>query len=140
LKQMLGTSKAFLELRHRVRLARASKKWEQVGRISSLLAFSLGRHLNMARAQILERKRNESAQVIQSFFRSTYECSRYRKHIVKVKKATKRIWISYRRSNERKLLHNWLQQKVTETRDRKEKERILLKDQEEMEEKTTSRK
>ncbi|ETN97440.1 hypothetical protein RFI_40089, partial [Reticulomyxa filosa] len=120
IKQLVGTCKAFLELRHRVRLARAAKRWEHVGRISSLLAFSLCRHLRMAREQILERKRNQSALVVQSFFRGTYECSRYRKHIVKVKKATKMIWIS--------LLKSWLEQKVIETRKRKEEERIRMEE------------
>jgi len=126
IKQLVGISKAFLELRHRVRLTRAAKRWEHVGRVASMLAFSLNRHLRVARAQILERKRNESAQAVQSFFRGTYECSRYRKHIVKVKKATKMIWISYRRWNERKLLKSWLEIKVAETRKRKEEERIRM--------------
>ncbi|ETO31546.1 hypothetical protein RFI_05576 [Reticulomyxa filosa] len=128
IKQLVGTCKAFLELRHRVRLTRAAKRWEHVGRISSLLAFSLCRHLRMAREQILERKRNQSALVVQSFFRGAYECSRYRKHIVKVKKATKMIWISYRRWNERRLLKSWLEQKVIETRKRKEEERIRMEE------------
>jgi len=126
IKQIVGTTKAFLELRHRVRLRRAAKRWEHVGRVASILAFSLNRHLRMARSQILERKRNQGAQAIQSFFRGTYECSRYRKHVAKVKKATKMIWISYRRWNERKLLKSWLELKVADTRKRKEEERIRM--------------
>jgi len=126
IKQLVGISKAFLELRHRVRLNRAAKLWERVGRVASLLGISLNRHLRMARVQILERKRNQGALAVQSFFRGAYECSRYRKHVVKVKKATKMIWISYRRWNERKLLKNWLEQKVAETRKRKEEERIRM--------------
>ncbi|ETO11692.1 hypothetical protein RFI_25684, partial [Reticulomyxa filosa] len=119
LKQMVGTAKAFLQLRHGVRLARAAKNWEHVGRVSSLLAFSLGRHLHMARKNILQRKRNESAQVIQTFFRSTFECSRHRKRIIKFKKASKMVWISYRRWNERKAFQSWLDARVAETRKQK---------------------
>jgi len=126
IKQMVGLSKTFLELRNRVRLTRAAKRWEHVGRVAALLSYSINRHLRMARVQILERKRNASALAVQSFFRGSYECTRYRRHVVKVKKATKMIWISYRRWNERRLLKNWLEVKVAETRKRKEEARIRM--------------
>jgi len=122
LKQMVGICKSFLELRKRVRLARAASRWKYIGRVTSFVGFSVGRHLIKAREVILERKRNAAAKLIQSFFRGTYETARYRNFIVKVKKSTKSIWISYRRWNERKLLKQWLEVKVEETRKRKAEE------------------
>jgi len=94
--------------------------------VASMLSFSLSRHLRMAREQISERKRNRGAQAMQTYFRSKYDCVRYRKQLVEMKKALKMVWISYRRWNERKKLNNWLDQKVMETRKRKEEERIRM--------------
>jgi len=130
LKQTIGLCKTFLELRKRVRLARAATKWKYIGRVTSYVAFSVVRHLKKARQVILERKRNAAAKQIQSFFRGTYETARYRNFVVKCKKATKSIWISYRRWNERVLLKQWLEVKVQETRKRKEEERKKMMEDE----------
>ena len=42
----------------------------------------------MAREQILKRKREAAALMLQSYFRSTYQRARYVKHIDKVKMST----------------------------------------------------
>jgi len=125
IKQMIGTCKAFLELRKRVRLARAAQQWRYAGRVIAILGGSVCQHLILARVAIKKRKCEQGAIAMQSFFRANYECARYRNHIIKVRKATKMLWISYRRWNERVLLKKWLEVKVKETRKRKEEERRL---------------
>jgi len=131
IKQIIGTCKAFLELRKRVRLARAAQRWQYAGRVVAILGGAVCRHLILARDAILKRKREQGAVAMQSFFRGSYECGRYRSHIIKVRKATKMIWISYRRWNERGLLKKWLEVKVIETRKRKEEERRKMMEDEE---------
>jgi len=115
----------FLELRKRVRLARAAQQWRFAGRVIAILGGSVCQHLILARVAIKKRKCEQGAIAMQSFFRANYECARYRNHIIKVRKATKMLWISYRRWNERVLLKKWLEVKVKETRKRKEEERRL---------------
>jgi len=130
IKQMIGSCKAFLELRKRVRLRRAEKNWEFCGRVASLLSGTVIRHLHMAREQILKRKREAAALIFQSYFRGQFERVRYIKHISKVKKSCKMIWISYRRWDDRVSLQKWIDPKVLETRKRKEEERKRREEEE----------
>ena len=130
IKQVIGSCKAFLELRKRVRLARAEKRWEFCGRVASILSGTVIRHLEMAREIILKRKKEAGALALQSYFRGKYERARYIKHIDKVKKSCKMIWISYRRWNERVELKKWIDPKVEATRKRKEEERRRKEEEE----------
>jgi len=122
IKQMMGICKSFLGLRKRVRLARASIRWKYIGRVTAMIGFSLVRNLTKSRKIILERKRTAGAIMLQSYFRCTYNQFIYNQQIRGIKKASKEIWLSYRRWNERKLLKSWLENKVEETRKRKEEE------------------
>merc|ERR1719361_1797047 len=88
------------------------------------------RHLVIARANILERKKKEGAEAMQSFFRGTYTRTKYLKRIDKVQKATTIIWTSYRRWQERIELQRWLDVKVEATRKRKEEERKRREEEE----------
>merc|ERR1712130_969211 len=88
------------------------------------------RHLKIARAQILERKKQAGALAMQSFFRGTYTRSKYVSRISKVRKATTILWMSYRRQQERVGLQKWLDVKVEETRKRKEEERKRKEEEE----------
>eukprot|EP01084_Bolivina_argentea_P239483 402525_1 len=126
IKQMVGTCRSFLELRKRVRLARAEARWRYSGRIAGLLGGTVCTHLKMARKQILERKRLEASLLMQSFFRGSFTRARYLKRIDKIRKATKIIWTSYRRYQDRIGLQKWLDVKVEETRIRREEERKRL--------------
>ena len=130
IKQMIGSARSFLELRRRVRLTRAEARWRYSGRVAGILGGSVMRHLKIAREQIMERKRKEGAQAMQSFFRGTYTRSKYLKRISKVQKATTIIWTSYRRWQERIELQRWLDVKVEETRKRKEEERKKREEEE----------
>ena len=130
IKQMIGSTRSFLELRRRVRLTRAEARWRYSGRVAGILGGSVMKHLQMAREQILERKRQAGAQAMQSFFRGTYTRSKYLKRISKVQKATTIIWTSYRRWQERIELQKWLDVKVEETRQRKEEERKKREEEE----------
>jgi myosin heavy subunit len=123
IKQMVGTCRSFLELRKRVRLARAEARWRYSGRIASILGGTVMIHLAIARKQILERKRLEAAMQMQSFFRGAFTRSRYLKRIDKIQKATKIVWTSYRRWQDRLELQKWLDIKVEETRKREAEER-----------------
>merc|ERR1712154_20534 len=120
IKQMVGTCRSFLELRKRVRLTRAEARWRYSGRIAGLLGGTVLHHLEIARRQILERKKLEAAMKMQSFFRGVYTRSKYLKRIDKVQKATKIIWTSYRRWQDRIELQKWIDVKVEETRKREE--------------------
>ena len=130
IRQMIGSARSFLELRRRVRLTRAEARWRYSGRIAGLLGGSVMRHLEIARKQILERKRLAGAQAMQSFFRGAFTRSKYLKRISKVQKATTIIWTSYRRWQERIELQKWLDVKVEETRKRKEEERKRKEEEE----------
>merc|ERR1712156_405398 len=130
IRQMVGTARAYLEIRRRVRLARAETRWRYAGRVSGILGGTVMRHLEIARKNILERKRKEGAEAMQSFFRGTYIRSKYLKRISKVQKATTIIWTSYRRWQERIELQKWLDVKVEETRKRKEEERKRKEEEE----------
>merc|ERR1712217_142251 len=130
IRQMVGTARAYLEIRRRVRLARAETRWRYSGRIAGILGGSVMRHLTIARANILERKRREGAQAMQSFFRGTYTRSKYLKRISKTQKATTIIWTSYRRWQERIELQKWLEVQVEATRKRKEEERRRQEEEE----------
>merc|ERR1711951_335842 len=88
------------------------------------------KHLEIARKNILERKRQEGAQAMQSFFRGTYIRSKYLKRISKVQKATTIIWTSYRRWQERIELQKWLDIQVEKTRIRKEAEEAKRREEE----------
>merc|ERR1712190_657805 len=123
IRQMIGSARSFLELRRRVRLTRAEARWRYSGRVAGILGGSVMRHLKIAREQIMERKRKESAQAMQSFFRGTYTRSKYLKRISKVQKATTIIWTSYRRWQERIELQRWLDVKGEEKKKREEEER-----------------
>jgi len=122
-QQMMGSARSFLFLRRQVRLTRAEARWRYSGRIAGILGGSVINHLVMARKNILERKRLAGAQAMQSFFRGTFTRSKYLKRLSKVMKATKIIWTSYRRWQERIELQRWLDIKVEETRKRKEEQR-----------------
>ena len=123
IRQMIGSARSFLELRRRVRLTRAEARWRESGRVAGILGGSVMRHLEIARAQILERKKQAGALAMQSFFRGAYTRSKYVSRISKVRKATTILWMSYRRQQERLGLQKWLDVKVQETRKRKEEER-----------------
>merc|ERR1711972_507268 len=81
IRQMIGSARSFLELRRRVRLTRAEARWRYSGRIAGLFGGSVMRHLEIARKQILERKRLAGAQAMQSFFRGAFTRSKYLKRI-----------------------------------------------------------
>merc|ERR1719433_273410 len=121
-QQMVGSARSFLFLRRQVRLARAETRWRYAGRVAGILGGTVMRHLEIARKNIRERKRQEGAQAMQSFFRGTYIRSKYLKRISKVQKATTIIWTSYRRWRERIDLKEWLDVKVAATEERKRKE------------------
>merc|ERR1712087_888360 len=123
IKQMVGTCRSFLELRKRMRLTRAEARWRYSGRIAGLLGGTVLHHLSIAREQIIKRKRLEAAMKMQSFFRGVYTRSKYLKRIDKVQKATKIIWTSYRRWQDRIELQKWIDVKVEETRKREEERR-----------------
>ena len=67
---------------------------------------------------IQERKeqRMQSVISIQAFLRGTYTRSKYLKRIDKMIKATKIVWISYRRWDDRICLQQWCDMKVEETK------------------------
>eukprot|EP01083_Nonionella_stella_P291786 992606_1 len=123
IKQMIGSCRAFLELRKRVRITRAEARWRYSGRVASILGGTVMVHLEIARKQILERKRLEGALQMQNFFRGAFTRSRYLKRIDKIQKATKIVWTSYRRWQDRLGLQNWLDVKVEATRKRLEEQR-----------------
>merc|ERR1712083_573359 len=118
------------EIRRRVRLARAETRWRYAGRVSGILGGTVMRHLEIARKNILERKRKEGAEAMQSFFRGTYTRTKYLKRISKVQKATTIIWTSYRRWQERIELQKWLDVQVEATRKRKAEEEAKRKEEE----------
>merc|ERR1712130_445099 len=130
IRQMIGSARSFLELRRRVRLTRAEARWRYSGRIAGLLGGSVMRHLEIARKQILERKRLAGAQAMQSFFRGAFTRSKYLKRISKVQKATTIIWTSYRRWQERIELQKWLDIQVEATRKRKAEEEAKRREEE----------
>merc|ERR1712053_49097 len=84
----------------------------------------------IARKNILERKRKEGAEAMQSFFRGTYTRTKYLKRISKVQKATTIIWTSYRRWQERIELQKWLDVQVEATRKRKAEEEAKRREEE----------
>merc|ERR1712154_24976 len=116
--------------RRQVRLTRAEARWRYSGRVAGILGGTVMRHLKIARANILERKRQEGAQAMQSFFRGSFTRSKYLKRISKVQKATTIIWTSYRRWQERIELQKWLDVQVEATRKRKEEERKKREEEE----------
>eukprot|EP01083_Nonionella_stella_P235569 828197_1 len=123
IKQMVGSCRSFLELRRRVRLKRAETRWRYSGRIAGLIGGTVCTHLVLARKQILERKQLEASMLMQSFVRGSLVRSKYLKRIDKIRKATKVVWTSYRRYQDRIGLKKWLDAKVEATRRRKEEER-----------------
>merc|ERR1712154_368328 len=123
IKQMVGTCRSFLELRKRVRLTRAENRWKFGGRVASLLGGTVCNHLEIARKQILQRKRLEAALAMQSFFRGAHERMEFIDRIQRIKESTKIIWTSYRRWQNRADMQKWLDVKVEETRKREEEQR-----------------
>eukprot|EP01083_Nonionella_stella_P167752 564640_1 len=65
---------------------------------------------------VLRPKMEYASVEMQALFRGCYERSRYLKHIEKVRKATKMIWISYHRKRQRNGLEQWLNVKVEQRR------------------------
>merc|ERR1719410_1485717 len=110
--QILGTAKAFTFMRKIVRMKRAAKEWREKGRVVSMLGGSVMKHLIIARAAITKRKREEAAVALQTYFRSCFERNVYKKHVEKVKKATKVIQIAYDSMRYREALKNWTDAKV----------------------------
>merc|ERR1712130_360362 len=49
IRQMVGTARAYLEIRRRVRLARAEARWRYSGRVCGILGGTVMRHLVIAR-------------------------------------------------------------------------------------------
>merc|ERR1712048_816475 len=110
--QILGTVKAFTALRRIARMKRAEKQWREKGRIVSILGGTVMKHLDMARAAILWRKKKEAAVAMQTYFRSCYERKVYIKQVEKVKKATKIVQIAYDSMKFRQALKTWIDDKV----------------------------
>lgn len=122
IRQAMGISKTFIRLRMQVRMTRAAKTWEHVGRVGSILATALRRNLLKAREVILERKRNEGAQHFQTFWRFASAHKSTQEKLAETRAAVAMIWESYRRWDERANMQQWLDVKVEETRKRKEEE------------------
>merc|ERR1712228_1074720 len=123
IKQMVGTCRSFLELRKRVRLTRAEARWRNCGRVAALLGGTVCVHLEIARRQIIERKRLHAAMTMQSFFRGAHVRIEYIHKIDSIMESTKIIWSSYRSWRNRADLQQWLDIKVEETRKRDEERR-----------------
>merc|ERR1711997_1371562 len=93
-------------------MKRAAKQWREKGRVVSVLAGSVMKHLIIARAAITKRKKEEGAVAMQTYFRSCFERNVYKKHVEKVKNATKVIQIAYDSMRYREALKNWTDAKV----------------------------
>jgi myosin heavy subunit len=116
IKQMIGSCKAFLVLRKRVRLARAAKNFAYAGRVASLLGGTVCRHLVFARQNILERKKKEAVLQMQIFYRGYRQRTQHMQKVVQVREAVHVIWKSFKAQQQRLGLAEFLNAKVAETR------------------------
>merc|ERR1712228_760684 len=116
--QMLGAVKAFTTLHKMLRMKRAAKEWQSKGRITSILAGTVSKHLLIARMKIRKRKESEAAKVMQTYFRSCYERRQFINHVAKVKKATKIIQIAYDSMRQRQGLKEWIDDRVKQRNDK----------------------
>ena len=95
------------------------QRWRSIGRVAGILGRSVIRSLTIARENILETRRLESALMIQKYLRSATERAKYVERVAAVRGAVNLIWTCYRGLQQRNALHLWLDQRVKETRLRK---------------------
>eukprot|EP01083_Nonionella_stella_P110280 322569_1 len=100
-KQIIGVVKAFTNIRKMIRMKRASKQWESKGRIAALIGGTVMKHLSLAKNIIKKRKQKQASVLMQTFFRAMYERKHFIKHIDKVKKSSKIIWLAYNNMKQR---------------------------------------
>merc|ERR1712129_523855 len=89
----------------------------ECGRVLSILGGTVAKVLGIARKNILDKKKEEAALFMQTYFRSCYERRSYVNKIEKVKKSVQIIKIALDSKRRRDALKQWMDVRLEQRKD-----------------------